>query len=70
MIRLLKQHEDWVLAGTGVFLAVLIMFLMAWSVSRLSRDLSAAANGSQAAPSGTSFNMEKARSLDLKGLSQ
>lgn len=70
MMRFLKQHEDWVLGGTAVILATLIILLMIWSVSRLSRDLSLAANGPDPGSGANTFNMEAAKALDFKGLGQ
>jgi hypothetical protein len=65
-----KNHEDMALAGIGILLAAILLALIIWSTARVSRDLSLAANGRPEGEGKPTFNLDKAKSLDLKGLSQ
>ena len=68
MIRFLRSHEEWVLAGAGIALAGLILASVVWGITLVSRTVGAAANSRSGEDTKIQFDLEQASKLDFRGI--
>lgn len=64
----LKNHEDIILAASGVLFGVLVLGCVVWSVLAVSRGLGTAVDSPDAARVQVQYDIKGARELNFRGL--
>jgi hypothetical protein len=69
MTHFLKSNLEWMLAAIGLLLLAVLAIFAVWIVTRTSLELGAAMSGGDKNASKIQFDLQGARTMDLKGLS-
>ena len=66
--RFFKEHMSLVLETSSVILSIIIIFFFAWGIMKLVQQVGDSSSPLPPGAGGGKFNIEEARSLDLRGL--